>query len=60
MEKIYNFTETKTQTNQANDFLDLKIVSDGKEPFAKCIKRDQDKVSVDCIVLLEDSKHFSL
>lgn len=58
MEKIYNFTETKTQTNQANDFLDLKIVSDGKEPFAKCIKRDQDKVSVDCIVLLEDSKDF--
>lgn len=58
MEKIYNFTETQEKTEGERDFLDLKIVSDGKQPFAKSIKRDQDKISVDCIVLLEDSKDF--
>ena len=62
MEKIYNYTETetrKTSPETAGDFLDLKIISDGKEPFAKSIKRDQENVSVNCIVLLEDSKEFN-
>ena len=62
MEKIYNYTETETRNSSpetTGDFLDLKIISEGKEPYAKSIKRDQENVSVNCIVLLEDSKEFN-
>lgn len=59
MEKIYDLTETKSHTSvTTGDFLDLKIVSDGTEIKQKPIRRDNDNVSVDCIVLLEDSKEI--
>lgn len=61
MDKIYNLTEKQTQnktTVMTGDFLDLKIVSDGVQTAVKPIKRDKEDVSVDCIVLLENSKEF--
>ncbi len=61
MEKIYNFTKSQTKTlEKTSDFLDLKIVSDGKEPFTKVIKRDSEIVDANYVVLLEDAKQMNV
>lgn len=61
MEKKYDFLKQQTKTlEKTSDFLDLKIVSDGKEPFTKAIKRDNEVVDANYVVLLEDSKQMNV
>lgn len=55
MEKIINLTETEKFVDEATDFFDLKIITDGKDAQTKKLKRDVDGVSVGCFVLLVDN-----
>jgi len=62
MEKLYDLVETETKLSSeevASDF-DLKIERErGVLPEKKLIKRSEEDVSVDCIVLLEDFPAFN-
>ena len=58
MEKVINFTETEVAVDTSTDFFDLKILTDGKEPQTKKLKRDLDGVSVGCFVLLVENEEL--
>ena len=58
MEKIYNLTETKLETEEmSSEFFALNIDAD-KESKPQKIKRDNEEVSVSCFVLLVDSEQM--
>ena len=60
MEKIYNYTETEIVNEEAEDFLDLKILTDGVESEPEKIKRDNENVDVSCFVMLTDSEQMKV
>jgi len=61
MEKIINLTETKPITEEiTSDNFDLKIITDGVKTETQILKRDTDKVTVSCFVLLTDSKDMKV
>ncbi len=57
MEKIINDTKT-VEKESLEDFFDLKIVAGKDKTQPKLVKREQEDISVDCIVLMEDFPDF--
>jgi len=60
MEKIINLTETENKVEESTDFFDLKIITDGTETKPQKLKRDTEKISVCCFVLLTNSEEMQV